>query len=110
VAHEAPAERQQPAEPTGQAAQQAAQQAAHQTARPSGATAAGSRNPLRDADTAVTPVVDATAPLPVAGREPRPHDRRRPRRGGRHVERRPLEPQEPETWSLEDEIFGLGRD
>jgi dTMP kinase len=80
------------------AAAERARQAAQQA---SGATAAGAWNPLRDADTASTPVVDPTAPLPAVRSE-----RGAPPSRGQRAD----EPEEPETWSLDDEIFGLGRD
>jgi dTMP kinase len=90
-----------------------------------GATAAGAARSPRDADTQATAAVDATAPLPVlrdeqtqpidrpqrpaAPRDPEARGRSRRARPPRRPER-PEPPQEPVTWSLDDEIFGLGRD
>jgi hypothetical protein len=47
------------------------------------------------------PAVDPTAPLPAVRSEHGTPAHRRHRAD---------EPEEPETWSLDDEIFGLGRD
>src|SRR5215213_6461346 len=55
---------------------------------------------FRNADTATTPVVDPTAPLPVV----------RPDAASGRRKRRAAPVEEPETISLDDEIFGLGRD
>ena len=61
---------------------------------------ASARDAFRNADTATTPVVDPTAPLPVV----------RPDAASGRPKRRAERFEEPETISLDDEIFGLGRD